>query len=91
MDVLLPLLLPVLSGFLLRRLGAVLAALGLVAWILWRAADGRGPDDLGLAAAFGAAGGVLLGGAGALLRSRRLGRRAPLPQRQVRRGGGSRW
>ncbi len=71
---LLPVVLPVLTGLLLRRFGAVLAALGLPCWVLWLAADGRGPDDLGLAMVFALVGGGLLGSAGALLRSRRIRR-----------------
>lgn len=67
---LLPVVLPVLAGLLLRRVGAVLAAFGLPCWVLWLAADNRGPDDLGLALAFALVGGGLLGSAGALLRSR---------------------
>ncbi len=68
--VLLAVVLPVFAGFLLRRFGAVLAAVGLPGWLLWQAVDGRGPDDLGLALAFALVGGLLLGSAGALLRSR---------------------
>jgi hypothetical protein len=81
--VLLPVVLPVLAGLLLRRLGAVLAALGLPGWLVWEAAAGRGPSDLGLALAFAAAGGLLLGSAGALLR--------PLVFRRRNRDAGSTW
>lgn len=81
--VLLPLVLPVLAGLLLRRLGAFLATLGLPAFLVWEALDGRGPGDLGLAVAFAAVGGLLLGCAGALLRPRVFRRRTP--------GAGSTW
>lgn len=68
--VLLPVVLPILAGLLLRRSGAVLAALGLAGWVLWLWLGDEGPDDLGVAMLFGLAGGGLLGAGGALLRSR---------------------
>lgn len=87
MRVLLPVLLPLLAGLLLRRAGAVLAALGLAGWVVWLSLDRRGPDDLGLALIFALVGGALLGSAGALLRTR--GRRAALRRRS--RDAGSSW
>lgn len=76
-DAILPVVLPVLAGLILRRAGAVLAAIGLAGWAVWVGLETSSPRDLGRAVAFGLVGGALLGSAGALLRSRVLRRRRP--------------
>ena len=88
--VLLPVVLPILAGLLLRRIGPLLAALALAGWAAWSALDGAagrsaGAHDVVRAAAIGAAGGFLLGLAGSLTRRLRRRRLAPRPD------GGSMW